>query len=41
MKPLSRHGVSKGRSAGKFKKSVGRTKSANVAGAPMRGGWRL
>lgn len=41
MKPLSRHPVNKGKSARKFKKAVGRTKAANVAAAPMRGGWRL
>jgi len=40
MRPLSRGRVSKGRSSRQFRKSVGRTKSANVK-APMRGGWRL
>jgi hypothetical protein len=41
MKPVHRSHVSKGRSAGQFKKHVSHTKSANIAGAPMRGGWRL
>lgn len=40
MKPLSRHGVNKFRSASKFRKSVQKTKHANIAG-PMRGGIRL
>lgn len=33
--------VNKGHSARKFRKSVGHTKHANVASAPMRGGIRL
>lgn len=41
MRPVSRSGVNKGRSARQFRKNVGRTKAPNVAGAPMRGGWRL
>lgn len=41
MKPLSRHSVSKGRSAAKFRRNVGRTKKANLRITPMRGGWRL
>lgn len=41
MRPLQRQSVNKGRSAGKFKRNVGRTKSPNAAGPPMRGGWRL
>lgn len=41
MRPLSRSGVSKGRSASQFRRSVSRTKGPNVAQAPMRGGWRL
>lgn len=41
MKPLSRGGVNKAKSARSFRKSVGRTKAPNVAAAPMRGGWRL
>lgn len=40
MKPLTRHGVNKHKSAGKFKKHVGHTKAANM-NTPMRGGWRL
>jgi len=41
MRPLSRRGVNKGRSAGKFRRQMARTKGANLAGAPMRGGFRL
>lgn len=41
MRPVSRSSVSKGRSAHKFRKNVGRTKAANVRPAPMRGGFRL
>lgn len=41
MRPLKRFGVNKHRSARKFRHSVGRTKAPNVAGGPMRGGWRL
>jgi len=41
MRPVARHGVNKGHSARKFRKNVGRTKMANLAQAPMRGGWRL
>ena len=41
MRPLSRHGVSKFRSARKFRKQVSRTKMANLSINPMRGGWRL
>ena len=40
MRPVKRHGVSKHRSAAKFRRNVRRTKGANV-NAPMRGGWRL
>lgn len=40
MKISGRRNVNKGRSAAKFRGSVGRTKAANMAG-PMRGGWRL
>lgn len=36
-----RNAVNKGRSASKFRKQVGRTKGANVAPPPMRGGFRL
>lgn len=36
-----RSGVNKHRSAGKFRHNVSRTKSANVRGMPMRGGYRL
>lgn len=41
MRPLYRSPVSKGRSAGKFRSQVSRTKSINMRGAPMRGGIRL
>ena len=41
MRPSSRHGVSKGRSARQFRKHSGRTKSRNVAPPPMRGGLRI
>lgn len=41
MRPVQRGHVNKGRSARKFRKSVGRTKSANIAPGPMRGGIRL
>lgn len=41
MKPLSRHHVSKHRSAAQFRGNVGRTKGANITAAPMRGGIRL
>lgn len=40
MKPLYRSGVSKGRSAARFRRDVSRTKGANMSG-PMRGGIRL
>lgn len=40
MRPVSRRPVNKGRSARKFRSSVGRTKAANLSG-PMRGGIRL
>lgn len=36
-----RFGISKTRSAGKFKAQVQRTKSPNVHRQVMRGGWRL
>lgn len=41
MRPVSRHGVHKGRSAGQFRSNVSRTKGANLKGSPMRGGIRL
>lgn len=40
MRPLKRGFVNKRRSAGKFRRGVGRTKSVNLKG-PMRGGIRL
>lgn len=41
MRPLKRRFVSKKHSVRKFRKSAHRTKAANVAMAPQRGGWRL
>lgn len=41
MRPVKRYGVSKGRSAGKFRSNVRRTNSLNIISAPMRGGIRL
>jgi len=41
MRPVSRHSVSKGSSSGKFRRQSSRTKAANIAPPPMRGGYRL
>lgn len=41
MRPLSRHGVSKSKSAKVFRRHSSRSKAANVRAAPLRGGWRL
>lgn len=41
MRPSRRSGVSKGRSARKFRRNVRHTKAANMRGQPMRGGIRL
>lgn len=41
MRPVKRYPVNKGRSAGKFRRNVSRTKAANLQAVPMRGGWRL
>lgn len=41
MRPVKRSSVSKHGSAKQFKRHVGHTKAPNIAGAPMRGGWRL
>lgn len=41
MKPVSRYGVSKGRSANKFKHNVSRTRALNLRPPPMRGGFRI
>lgn len=41
MRPISRHPVSKGQSARKFRNNVSRTKYANIAPPPMRGGFRF
>lgn len=40
MRPVSRRGVNKHRSARKFRRNVGRTKAPNMK-MPMRGGWRM
>lgn len=41
MRPSSRHSVSKGRSAKRFRGAAGRTKSANMRPGLARGGIRL
>jgi hypothetical protein len=41
MNPLNRQSVSKRGSAKQFRKHASRTKSANIAPPPMRGGYRL
>lgn len=41
MRPLHRRPVNKHKSAKRFRKHVKKSKAPNVAGAPMRGGWRL
>lgn len=41
MRPIKRYGVSKGKSARKFRHNVGHTKSINLVGPVMRGGIRL
>lgn len=41
MRPSSRRAVNKGASAAAFRGNVRRTAGANMASAPMRGGWRL
>jgi len=41
MKPVSRHGVNKHRSARQFKRNTRTVAAANTAGGLMRGGWRL
>lgn len=41
MKPSSRSPVNKYSSAKKFDRQSSRTKGANFAPAPMRGGWRM
>lgn len=38
---MRRSYVNKSRSAKKFRRSVQRTKAANIAPNPQRGGWRL
>lgn len=41
MRPSKRYGVNKGKSAGKFRRNVSRTRGANIMPGPMRGGIRL
>lgn len=41
MRPLKRGGVSKGSSARQFRNNTKRTKAPNMAGPPMRGGYRF
>jgi len=41
MRPVSRRNVNKRSAARSFNRASRHTKAANVAGAPMRGGWRL
>lgn len=41
MRPLMRHGANKKKGAKRFRRNVSRTKGANMAINPMRGGWRL
>lgn len=41
MRPVKRMGVNKHRSAKHFRGQSRRTKSPNMVGGPMRGGWRL
>jgi hypothetical protein len=41
MRPSSRHVVNKTRSSKSFSRNTRTVAHANVAGAPMRGGWRL
>lgn len=38
---MHRNSVNKAKSAGKFRRNVGKTKAINAKGAPMRGGIRL
>lgn len=38
---MSRHSVNKAKSARNFRSKSGRTKAANIAPPPMRGGYRL
>lgn len=38
---MRRRPVNKKASARQFSRDIRRTKAANIAGAPMRGGWRL
>lgn len=41
MRPVQRGHVNKSKSASRFRRQVGRTKAANIAPPPMRGGIRL
>lgn len=40
-RPLARSGVNRRKSARSFRSRAGRSASANVRSAPMRGGWRF
>lgn len=41
IRPTKRKPVNKHKSAGKFRKHVGKTEMMNMRNVPMRGGWRL
>lgn len=41
MKPVSRHHVHKGKSAGQFRRNVKTVAAANLKMGLQRGGWRL
>jgi len=41
MRPVSRRSTSKSKSAKSFRRNVSRTKSANIAPPPTRGGYRF
>lgn len=41
MKPVSRHGVNKHRSARRFGNNTRTVAAANMKMGPMRGGWRF
>lgn len=41
MRPNKRIGVNKGKSARQFRNNTRKTKAANTAPMPMRGGYRL
>lgn len=41
MRPVRRYGVNKRKSARRFRKNARRTKGANMAPPPQRGGYRF